>query len=198
MEENRGHLSDEQLIEAPRRVYPPSTPSTDRPSVHVKIGMTECLKAIRRLAEKGIVSFYFAGEPAIGPFRSWVQANWGREIGAQIVSVQELGERAFLTTVMTAGEWDAILRNPYAPIRGCKCLVAHLPWTPDTEAENFRPAAKPIQVELLRVPKWAKEHLLKIFAKIGQSSKKRQLLSRGHSKLNKTLEEMENVQPSVQ
>ncbi|KAL3690441.1 hypothetical protein R1sor_016750 [Riccia sorocarpa] len=112
------------------------------------------------------MSYVFQGEVAVGSFRSWVQTNRVRKLEVQIESIQETGERAFLTTFRTREERDWIVKQPHVPLRGC--LVGHFPWSIEMEDENYAPRKKPTQIEICGVPKWAKEDLPRIFSKIGQ------------------------------
>ncbi|KAL3700217.1 hypothetical protein R1sor_018239 [Riccia sorocarpa] len=134
----------------------------------IRISNRGGLRGIRRLVERGILTYYYRGEQMIGAFRSWVTTNWGRKFNVQIDSIQEAGDRAMLTVLETTEERDEILRNlhPPPPIRGC--LIAHFPWTPEMDKENFQPQLKPMQVEICNIPKWAKDELPRVFMILGQ------------------------------
>ncbi|KAL3699013.1 hypothetical protein R1sor_017035 [Riccia sorocarpa] len=106
------------------------------------------------------------GEPALRPFRSWALNNWGRKHNVQIESVQEARIRAILTILSSPEEREEILRQPHPPIRGCH--TAHFAWTEEMDDDAFIPEAKPVMIEISRVPLWAKEDLPKIFRKLGQ------------------------------
>ncbi|KAL3699690.1 hypothetical protein R1sor_017712 [Riccia sorocarpa] len=114
--------------------------------VRVTVPNQGCLRTIRKFLDRGIMSYYFDGEPSIGSFRSWVQTNWVRKLNLQIESVHELGVRGFLTVLKSRAERDEILRTPHILIRGC--TVAHLPWTPEKEADDYYPSLEPTDVEI--------------------------------------------------
>ncbi|KAL3679886.1 hypothetical protein R1sor_022842 [Riccia sorocarpa] len=48
------------------------------------------------------------------------------------------------------------------------CLVGHFPWTPEMDDEDYVLPLKPIEVEICKMPIWAKEDIPRVFMTIGQ------------------------------
>ncbi|KAL3687723.1 hypothetical protein R1sor_014032 [Riccia sorocarpa] len=155
--------SEDQLVTALRKV---SLEKGTTSQLRVKISKREGTKTIKKMVDRGIYTFYYKGEPALGPFRSWALNNWGRKFNVQIETVQEAGDRAILTILSSTEEREEILRQLHPPIRGCH--IAHFKWTEEMEDDSFVPTAKPLMVEISKVPLWAKEDLPKVFRKLGQ------------------------------
>ncbi|KAL3683355.1 hypothetical protein R1sor_001377 [Riccia sorocarpa] len=158
--------SEEQLVSALRNVSIQREPREETPSMQVAVSKKEGYKTVIRLLDKGIFTFYYQGEPALGPFRSWANANWGRRLNIQIDSVQEAGDRAIITMLRSTEDRDKVLKMPHQPIRGC--LVAHFAWEPEIDDDNYKPLLTPDWIQICKVPKWAREDIPKIFTRFGQ------------------------------
>ncbi|KAL3698892.1 hypothetical protein R1sor_012968 [Riccia sorocarpa] len=162
----RRQVSEDELVQALKRVALKNTTDVNELAVQVTVSKKDSLKGIKNLAEKGVLSFYFEGEPVISSFRSWAQIHWGRKLNAQIDSIQEFGDKRILTVLVTADAREEVLKQSHQSIKGC--LVAHFPWSPDMETPEYNPVLKPIQVEVERIPKRVKEDLIKILSRLGQ------------------------------
>ncbi|KAL3693515.1 hypothetical protein R1sor_007166 [Riccia sorocarpa] len=95
-----GH--EDHLISAMQRVTLNRGSDQTNSAVQVKISRKEGTRTIRKIIDRGILTYYFKGEPAIGPFRSWALNNWGRKFNVQIESVQEAGAKSILTVLSSA------------------------------------------------------------------------------------------------
>ncbi|KAL3687942.1 hypothetical protein R1sor_014251 [Riccia sorocarpa] len=105
--------------------------------------------------ERGILSFYSEGNPAIGPFRNWVVANWAKKLRVTLESVQESGQRGFLTMMKTRQDRDTVLTHVHAHIRGC--VVAHMAWIPQMDVTGYVAKPKPLENNVTAKILWDKE-----------------------------------------
>ncbi|KAL3686980.1 hypothetical protein R1sor_013289 [Riccia sorocarpa] len=186
------NLTEEELVTTLKKVTLKAVSPANEVIVQVLISTKESIKNIKNLAEKAIFTYYFQGEPAVGAFRNWAQIHWGRKLNTQVEAVLEPGQKGILT-VLTSGEArDEILQNPHAQIRGC--LVAHLPWTPEMDIEDYKPTAKPVQIEISGVPKCAVKRVVEQEEEEKESTKEGEVGST-NSEGNKKDSQLEISQP---
>ncbi|KAL3699239.1 hypothetical protein R1sor_017261 [Riccia sorocarpa] len=88
------------------------------------------------------------------------------ETTVQIETIQELGGKTILMLFKSGEARDDVLKELHPQIRGC--VVAHFGWQPEMDAQEFSQTLKLIQIGICEFPKWPKDALPKILAKIGQ------------------------------
>ncbi|KAL3699291.1 hypothetical protein R1sor_017313 [Riccia sorocarpa] len=131
----------------------------------INISKRQGFKGIRDQMDRGILSYYFGGSPAIGLFRNWAVANWAKKLKVTVESVQESGSKGVLTMFKTKQDREKVLAHVHPRIRGCE--VAQLAWVPDMDAAGYTPKMKPTEVKACDLPKWAKADLPKLFLSLG-------------------------------
>ncbi|KAL3677816.1 hypothetical protein R1sor_020772 [Riccia sorocarpa] len=163
--QKKEHLSEEQLVAALKKISLQKSDNEGPLAPRVSVSKREGFKIIRKQMERGILTYYFEGTPSIGPFRNWVVANWAKKLHVTVETVQESGNRGFLTILKTKEDKETILSHVHANIRGC--VVAHLPWSSEMDVIGYSPSLKPMEVALSGVPTWAKPDIPKIFLMLG-------------------------------
>ncbi|KAL3690749.1 hypothetical protein R1sor_004400 [Riccia sorocarpa] len=111
-------MSEDRLIQALKKIALKETVDANEVAIQVNVSKKDSLKGIKNLAEKGVLTYYFQGDPVISSFRSWAQVHWGRKKNAQIDTIQELGDNGVLTVFVTAEAREEVLKYTHPAIKG--------------------------------------------------------------------------------
>ncbi|KAL3692517.1 hypothetical protein R1sor_006168 [Riccia sorocarpa] len=94
------YMSEEQLISAMRKVTLQTNGAEREWRPVINVSKRQGFRGIRDQMDKGIMSYYFEGTPAIGPFRNWAIANWAKSCGSlwRVFRSREKGVRKVVHT----------------------------------------------------------------------------------------------------